>query len=188
MSPVALRQSGHTLIIDLAKIPVHGMTLETDVEPALLQLPQDELVARHVRVQADLTKVTEHVYVKGNISGTVTAPCSRCLELVDDHFLTEFQVAFLPPGVRGVEGEDSQGDSSEELDLYIHDGIRLDLCPLVRDQVVVSFPVQTLCREECAGLCQVCGGNRNEQPCSCQESSGDPRFAILQRLTMPESS
>jgi uncharacterized protein len=185
---VAPRQSGHTLIIDLANIPVHGMMLETDVEPALLQLPQDELVARRIYVQADLTKVLEQVYVKGHISGTVTAPCSRCLEMVDDHFTAEFQVAFMPPGMGGVEDDDEQRDASEELDLYIHDGIRLDLCPLVRDQVVVSFPVQTLCREDCAGLCQVCGGNRNEQPCSCQESSGDPRFAILQRLTMPESS
>jgi len=185
---VAPRQSGHVLVIDLAKIPIHGMTLETEVEPALLQLPQDELVTRPICVQADLAKVTEQVYVQGRISGIVTVPCSRCLEMVDDRFVAAFQVAFLPPGMRGVDDEENRGDVSDDLDLYIHDGIRLDLLPLVRDQVVVSLPVQTLCRADCAGLCQVCGGNRNEQPCACQESSGDPRFAVLKRLTMPESS
>jgi len=184
---VAPPQSGHALVIDLAKIATYGMTLETAVEPALLQLPPDEIVARAIRVQAELTKVTEQVYVQGYIAGTVTAPCSRCLEMVDDHFLAEFQVAFLPPGMLGVDDEDNR-EGSDDLDLYLHDGIRLDLRPLVRDQVMVSLPVQTLCREDCAGLCQVCGGNRNEQPCSCQESNGDPRFAILRRLTMPESS
>ena len=185
---MAPRQSGHVLVIDLAKIPIHGMTLETEVEPALLQLPQDELVTRPICVQADLAKVTEQVYVQGRISGIVTVPCSRCLEMVDDRFEAAFQAAFLPPGMRGVDDEENRGDVSDDLDLYIHDGIRLDLLPLVRDQVVVSLPVQTLCRADCAGLCQVCGGNRNEQPCACQEASGDPRFAVLKRLTMPESS
>jgi uncharacterized protein len=52
----------------------------------------------------------------------------------------------------------------------------------------MAFPVQTLCREDCVGLCQVCGINRNEQSCACQEESGDPRFAILKRLTIRESS
>jgi len=71
---------------------------------------------------------------------------------------------------------------TDDLDVYSHDGSRIDLYPLVRDQVVMAFPVQTLCREDCAGLCQACGANLNEQPCACQIESGDPRFAVLRQL------
>lgn len=181
-------QSGHALVIDLAKIPTHGLTLEAETEPTRLHVPQAESVAGPICVQAVLTKVTEQVYVQGRIAGTVVVPCSRCLETVGDNFVAEFQVVFLPPDMRGADNEAGWDEGPDDLDLYIHDGLRLDLRPLVRDQVVLSFPVQTLCREDCAGLCQVCGGNRNETPCSCQEASGDPRFAILKRLTMPDSS
>lgn len=77
---------------------------------------------------------------------------------------------------------------SDDLDVYTHDGFRLNLYPLVRDQVVMAFPVQILCREDCAGLCQTCGANRNEQQCACEAESADPRFAILKNLQSSESA
>ena len=58
----------------------------------------------------------------------------------------------------------------------------------VMDYVLLAFPIQSLCRPDCAGLCQVCGGNRNEVPCTCQTDAGDPRFALLKQLRLPETS
>ena len=60
--------------------------------------------------------------------------------------------------------------------------------PPVYDQVVLAFPVQPLCRPDCAGLCQICGGNRNEASCTCRAESGDPRFALLKNLSFSEPS
>jgi uncharacterized protein len=102
--------------------------------------------------------------------------------MIHSDFTAEMRVVYLPPSTRlQIEGEEGV-DAEEELDLYMHDGVTLDLRPPVHDNVLLAFPVQPLCRPDCAGLCQVCGGNRNEVPCTCQESGGDPRFALLKQL------
>lgn len=180
-------QSDHALVIDLAKIPVYGLTLDTEVIPAV---PQDDDLAltTPVRVRGRLTRVMEQVYFQGSVCGTVAVPCSRCLDMVHDAFAADLQIVFLPAGAYGTSDETAQDRITDDLDLYLHDGVQLDLNPVVREHVIMAFPVQTLCREDCVGLCQVCGINRNEQSCACQEESGDPRFAILKRLTIPESS
>lgn len=180
--------SGHLLIVDLAKIPAHGLNLETEIGPAELALPEDEQlsIAAPVHVQGRLTKVMEQVYFHGSISGTVVAPCSRCLDIVNDAFDVEVRGVFLPIGSSRIPGDAEEGGVTDDLDVYSHDGLRINLYPLVRDQVVMAFPVQTLCREACAGLCQACGVNLNEQPCTCQIESGDPRFAVLRQLKSSE--
>lgn len=182
--------SGHALVIDLAKIPPHGLLLEADIDPAVLALPQDEQlsITAPVHVQGRLTKVMEQVYFHGSIGGTVEAQCSRCLDMVHDGFDVEVRGVFLPVGSDRIPGDADQGVVTDDLDVYIHDGLRMNLYPLVRDQVVMAFPVQTLCREDCAGLCQACGANRNEAPCRCEAESGDPRFAALKRLQSLEST
>jgi uncharacterized protein len=177
------------LVVGIAQILEEGFALDTAVSPASLCLPQDDAVVREpVRVQGLLTKIAEQVYFQGHIRGVVTVPCSRCLEIVHTNFVAETRVVFLPPTSDVPSGEESILGVESELDLYMHDGTTLDLRPLVREQVVLSLPVQPLCRDDCAGLCQVCGGNRNVELCTCQAGSDDPRFAILRQLRLPESS
>ena len=182
--------SGHALVIDLAKISVNGLAFDTEIDQKQLQLPEDDAltVTAPIRVQGRLTKVMEQVYFRGSVQGALSVQCSRCLDLVQDMFAEDLQVVFFPIGAHGHADDVTADHSTDDLDVYVHDGNRLDLYPVVREHVVMAFPVQTLCREDCVGLCQVCGINRNEQSCACQDESEDPRFSILKRLTLPESS
>jgi uncharacterized protein len=182
--------SGHVLIVDLAKIPAHGLRLETEIGAAELALPKDEQlsISAPVQVQGRLTKVMEQVYFYGSIRGTVVALCSRCLEVVHDGFDVEVRGVFLPAGSHRLSGETDEDGVTDDLDVYSHDGFQINLYPLVWDQVVMAFPLQTLCRETCAGLCQDCGANLNEHSCACQVESGDPRFAVLRQLKSLEST
>lgn len=181
-----LPNAAKALVIGLAHIPETGLTLDVQVSPKVLQLPQEEdaVVTEPVRVQGTLTKMASQIYFHGTIRGAVTVPCSRCLDSIRSSFRAETRGVFLPAASAA---EDEVG-ATDELDVYHHDGMSLDLRPLVREQTVLSFPVQQLCREACAGLCQVCGVNRNIETCSCQTVEGDPRFAVLKRLRSPSSS
>ncbi|PON19808.1 hypothetical protein C2W62_00795 [Candidatus Entotheonella serta] len=98
------------------------------------------------------------------------------------------EACFYPLAPVAFRATQTRGGVTDDLDVYSHDGVRINLYPLVRDQVVMAFPVQTLCREACAGLCQACGVNLNEQPCTCEVESGDPRFAVLRQLKSSEST
>jgi uncharacterized protein len=53
---------------------------------------------------------------------------------------------------------------------------------VLREQVLLSLPVRTLCKPDCKGLCPRCGANRNLQPCSCDEGPSDPRWEALTGL------
>jgi uncharacterized protein len=189
---VAASQQGNSaaLVVNIANIPDEGLAFQAEVTAAYLQLPLTTEVElpTPVQVRGWLTKVAEQVYFHGTVRGTLAVACSRCVDIVHSDFSAEMRVVYLPPSTRlQIEGEEGV-DAEEELDLYMHDGTTFDLRPPVHDNVLLAFPVQPLCRFDCAGLCQVCGGNRNEMPCTCQKTEGDPRFALLKKLQFPKTS
>jgi uncharacterized protein len=185
-----LQDEALALIVQVAQILETGFVLDAAISPQALHIPQgEEIVFREpVRVQGRLTKVAEQIYFQGSIRGKLMVPCSRCLDVVHTEFATEVRVIFLPPTSEAVSGEEGTVGPTDDLDVFVHDGTILDLRPLIREQVVLAFPVQPLCREDCAGLCQVCGGNRNVEQCTCQTETTDPRFAILKQLRFPGAS
>jgi uncharacterized protein len=189
---VAASQQGSSaaLMVSIARIPDEGLAFQAEVAATHLQLPPATEVElpTPIQVRGWLTKVAEQVYFQGTTRGTLAVPCSRCLDIIHSEFVAEIRVVYLPPSTQlQIEGEEGV-DAEDELDLYTHDGLTLDLRPPVHDHVLLAFPIQPLCRPDCAGLCQVCGGNRNEVPCACQADEGDPRFTLLQQLHFPKMS
>ena len=59
----------------------------------------------------------------------------------------------------------------------------LDPDQMIRDAVGVELPFSPLCRSDCLGLCEVCGGDRNLGECPGHDAI-DPRFAILSDLLL----
>jgi uncharacterized protein len=98
-------------------------------------------------------------------------PCQRCL---DD--------AVVERELSAREYQATSRDASEELSTpYVVDD-RLDLSAWARDALVLSLPEQILCRPDCAGLCPVCGRNLNDEPHVHEETTVDPRWAVLGEL------
>jgi len=58
----------------------------------------------------------------------------------------------------------------------------LDLSSWARDAVALSLPDKILCREDCAGLCPVCGRDLNTEPHEHEEEESDPRWEKLAEL------
>jgi uncharacterized protein len=80
--------------------------------------------------------------------------------------------------------EDYESSAAVELDepdliVSIFDGETLDVDELVREQLLLSVPDYSLCREDCQGLCPVCGANRNSKQCDHQDADVDPRWEGL---------
>ena len=184
------QSSSAALVVHIVNIPEEGLAFQAEATATHLQLPSTSEVElpTGVQVRGRFTKMAEQVYFQGTIGGTLAVPCSRCLDVMHSDFTTALRVVYLPPSTRlQLEGEEGV-ESEDELDLYMHDGITLDLRPPVHDYVLLEFPIQPLCRPDCAGLCQMCGGNRNEASCACQTDTGDPRFALLNQLRLPQTS
>ena len=97
--------------------------------------------------------------LKGHTELEVMIPCARCLEPV----AVRLEIRF---------------DTETELENrdYI-DGYYLNVDQLVHDEALLVWPERTLCREDCRGLCGVCGQNLNEGSCDCEPADFDPRMA-----------
>lgn len=113
--------------------------------------------------------------MEGKAGLTMQIPCDRCLEPVSCLF--ELDIAEeLDMGRKEEEhlvGLDEQ--------TYVS-GHNLDVEQLLQHELIPNLPMKVLCREDCQGICNKCGVNRNHQQCTCDQSVPDPRMAGIQDL------
>ena len=62
------------------------------------------------------------------------------------------------------------------------DGFHLDVETLVHNEILMNWPMKILCKEDCRGICPVCGQNRNQGDCGCDTFVPDPRMAVIQDI------
>lgn len=120
------------------------------------------------------------VRLRGNVSAQVELECDRCLQPMSVPVAASFDVDYVPAG--NYEAEQFAKLQDDDLGLSVFDGEAIDLDDLVREQVILSLPARALCREECKGLCSVCGIDKNLKDCECESRPGDPRWAALNDL------
>jgi uncharacterized protein len=115
-----------------------------------------------------------HLLITGSVDMVVSIPCGRCLEEVPTqlHFDID-RTLELKDGVAADE-------EMEETDYLI--GFELDVDQLVYAEILVNWPMRVLCKEDCKGICKVCGMNLNSGACNCQRTELDPRMAAIQDI------
>ena len=88
------------------------------------------------------------------------AECDRCLE---DRPLSRSTLdfdLFYAPVEAGPDSPEVALDTGEsEIDFYQGEGLELE--EVLREQILLALPMQRICREDCQGICPVCGQNRN---------------------------
>jgi len=122
-----------------------------------------------------LTRTPQGIVVQGALRAYRTVGCVRCLTPCDIPFEAPFEELFLLPS----NPESSNPDNQQYV---IDEGGTIDLIPIMREEAIVSVPIQVLCRSDCKGLCADCGQNRNETACDCSYEIVDSRMESLRAL------
>lgn len=114
----------------------------------------------------------KRLLIQGDVDLSLLVPCSRCLEEVptDIHFTIDKELKLENSAVKDEE--------MEETDYLI--GFHLDIDKLVYGEILVNWPMKVLCKEDCKGICKVCGANLNKGDCGCQRTEFDPRMVAVQ--------
>ncbi len=107
------------------------------------------------------------IRVEGDIVGELELPCDRCGEGCRQRISTPFFERFT--NLAEETGED----------VHRFSGDAIDLLPFVEQAVFLEAPMKNLCKEDCRGLCPVCGTNLNKSVCTCEHRVPDPRLAVL---------
>ena len=117
------------------------------------------------------------------ITGSITMPwstvCRRCLTAVSG--VAEIAVDEIYQDAVGPD-DAFKVDGAFEIE-----GDQIDLAPAVREYLLLELPDDQLCRDACAGLCPVCGADRNVDPCGWDTSVRDERWAALDDLRLDEN-
>ena len=128
-------------------------------------------------VVGDITD--EAGYMRATLEVTVKyhALCARCLEPVSGDFAVQLERTVV------AEGTLTEEQLEENVDEYVvvQDG-KLDADDLIREEILLSFPMRILCQEDCPGLCPKCGKPRRLGDCGCPTKELDPRLAVLKKL------
>jgi uncharacterized protein len=111
-----------------------------------------------MKLELTLTKDKDTtVIIEGRMDGIIKTTCSRCLEGYTAPVAVGFAVIFKDKKAMTDDDRDSgvYGYANHEIDLY----------PYLRETMILEFPVKPLCRDDCRGLCPVCGKNLNNETC-----------------------
>ena len=151
-----------------------GASERVRVDPALsgLRVPlawvvEDEPLHADLLLEA----LVDGIHVTGAVSVDLTIECRRCLKEFTQPLTLELDDVFLYPGEADDNGE-----------VYRVVGEAIDLEPLIRDAVMLTMPLNPLCREECRGLCTTCGADLNEADCGHSQEPVDVRWTGLEQL------
>ena len=110
----------------------------------------------------------------------------------------ESKVCIINPGDRGLEDVKQEVERvlTKHVDLGISDaelpegldesnfidGYHLDVDKLLFNEILIGWPTKVLCREDCKGICNVCGQNLNLGTCDCEDTGLDPRMSVVRDL------
>ena len=137
----------------LINAPV-GTSRDFAIDEQTMELDED-LQAKDIHCDVHVSKVQQGIMAEVSCSAKTALECTHCLEpfeaVLDSHFEELFAFRFLR--------------ENEEAENILPDSGYMDLGELVREYLVMEIPYAPVCKEDCKGLCPVCGKNLNDGPC-----------------------
>ncbi len=125
-----------------------------------------------------LTHTDKGILADGNISSIVKGICYRCLEPVEKKISFNFQEEFQPTiDINSGLPVHNDGES-----FLIDSHHNVDLSDVIYQYACMSLPMKLLCKEDCAGICPICGQNLNKGKCNCKLEMHDERWSKLLTL------
>lgn len=125
-----------------------------------------------VAATLDAARTSSGYSLRLRFDARLDGPCVRCLESADRTVSVDAREVDQPGG-----GDELHSPYLDEDDL--------DLSGWSRDALALALPAQIVCRDDCLGLCAICGENLNRAGSGHQhESEPDPRWAALRELRL----
>jgi uncharacterized protein len=171
------------MLVEISQIPPDGLDIALPVDDLDLG-DSGGMWEGPASVQAEmhLSRSGRGLVIGGTFTGKLPLFCSRCLERFSFQTQERFDL-YCEVGLQTALGEERERVLGEDdLDVtYLEEG-RINTDQLLRENILLSLPVQPLCREDCRGLCPQCGANLNLGSCGCEAPRLDPRLQVLRKL------
>ena len=160
--------------VELLRNPGSDLLVDARIPAAPLGVVHERLDGEvEVEVALVLESMNDGIVVKGQVAAPWAAPCRRCLKDLT--------------GVAAVDVDELyQIELTDDAAYPIENG-QLDLTAMVRELALIELDAEQACTDDCAGLCPVCGIDRNTTSCDCDTTVADHRWAALDGLVLDDS-
>ncbi len=111
-----------------------------------------------VSVNGEVENRAGIVTISFYVSFVLNHVCDRCLKKFEQEYEYDFEHTLV------------QSTSIEDDQHIVCENMILDLNELAISDLLLQLPSKILCKEDCKGLCFVCGQNLNEATCECSKS------------------
>jgi len=101
-----------------------------------------------------LSRTQPGLHVNADFQASIMANCVRCLEDFKLPLHAVFEEIFT-----------FETHPLSENEQIIPGNGYIDLEPFIRDYLLLQIPIKSLCKQNCKGLCAICGQNLNQATC-----------------------
>ena len=180
----ASRRNVTSLSFSVKEIPPEGTRIACVVGKEELQLEEKDLGLQDgLALTATIRAEDPNFWVEGELNGLLVHECVRCLEEFTAPADLSFRALYKDLSRRRAKRQEPNavhGDPDrEKTDCHLVVEQQIELQEMLREQLILSIPMQPLCSKGCRGLCQVCGQNLNVQTCGCEGLKTKSPFADL---------
>jgi uncharacterized protein len=186
------RQKIKNLILHVEQIKEKEFSHEFEENPQVFPIIAEMVKTRQceflkpLNIRLKAFRVRELFEVQGTLRTSIRLPCSRCLKDFDTPLASDFELTYTKemPGLMDIFDEEEIELKVEEIGMIYFKGEEINLQQGIQEQVVMAFPLQPLCDENCKGLCPRCGSDLNQGDCGCKREPGANKFAVLKNLQL----
>ena len=148
--------------LEFARVEPFRWQESIELSAAELGLEPDVEVSP-VAVRGTLAWVAPSYLLQARLAYRQTVPCDRCLAAVSESLDVPVDL-LVTTRPEAAEDDEERELGEDELGVVEVTGEELETRSLVAEQVQLNLPTHPLCREDCAGLCPVCGADLNAEP------------------------
>ncbi len=133
-----------------------------------LVYPEDKDLkfASNFRADLMLVKLKDEISViLTDLEVDVNFTCQLCLtDFVDTIKIESIEREFLF-------GKQEEIEDVSDYFQVDQKNMTIDLSEMIRQEIILHFPLIPVCSKSCKGLCQHCGKNKNKVSCTCKSKS-----------------
>jgi uncharacterized protein len=129
-----------------------------------------------VTVLLTIDKGVSEIKIDGQVESVAHLECDRCLNDINLPIKGTFSAIASFSTIETSDKDENIIPLSPTVN-------EIDLTEYIHDTLLLGIPMKIVCREDCKGLCPVCGANRNDTDCQCQTAKPDARWETLTKLT-----
>ena len=118
--------------------------------------------------------------LKGKIETAILNECVKCLKLFNS------KVASVIDFLVVDKLNDHVKVKGEEIIEILNSDDEFDISTIIADIIELENPIKPLCDNECLGLCDICGINKNDISCDCKIEKDCGLWENLKKLKTKE--